>query len=74
MAMQPDLILQYAHLLKEHYENKGVKDPEVRAEVWVTLNARPAQLLIDPTVDLTTKTDGWAHKDWINPFEDEQLR
>jgi hypothetical protein len=74
MAMQPDLILQYAHLLKDHYQQQGMKDPKVRAEVWVTLNARPAQLLIDPHVDLTTKTDGWAHKDWILPFEDMKLR
>ncbi len=74
MAMQPDLILQYAHLLRDHYQNQGMKDPKVRAEVWVTLNARPAQLLIDPNVDLTTKTDGWAHKDWINPFKEDQLR
>ncbi|MCZ4407703.1 HTTM domain-containing protein [Cryomorphaceae bacterium 1068] len=74
MAMQPDLILQYAHLLRDHYEEQGMKDPKVRAEVWVTLNARPAQLLIDPNVDLTSKKDGWAHKDWINPFEDKKLR
>lgn len=72
MAMQPDLILQYAHLLKSHYAEQGMDDPKVRAEVRVTLNARPAQLLIDPNVDLTTKTDGWASKDWILPFKDEE--
>ena len=47
-----------------------MKDPKVRAEVWVTLNARPAKLLIDPKVDLTTKTDTWASKDWILPFSE----
>ena len=70
MAMQPDLILQYANYLKEHYAEEGMKDPKVRAEVWVTLNARPAKLLIDPKVDLTTKTDTWASKDWILPFSE----
>jgi hypothetical protein len=74
MAMQPDLILQYAHLLEDHYQQQGMKDPKVRAEVWVTLNARPAQLLIDPEVDLTAKTDRWAHKDWILPFNENELR
>lgn len=74
MAMQPDLILQYAHLLKNHYARQGMEDPKVRAEVWVTLNARPAKLLIDPNVDLTTKKDGWAPKDWILPYKDEQTR
>jgi len=65
MAMQPDLILQFAHFLKQHYEKKGVSDPSVRAEVYVTLNARPSQLLIDPTMDLTKLSDGWSHKTWI---------
>ena len=69
MAMQPDLILQFAHHLKAHYEAEGMEDPSVRAEVWVTLNGRPAQLLIDPEKDLTQVEDGWAQKDWILPFE-----
>jgi hypothetical protein len=74
MAMQPDLILQFAHFLKSYYEKQGVNDPAVRAEVWVTLNARPAQLLIDPQIDLTQYEDGWAHKDWILPSpKSEQL-
>ena len=69
MAMQPDLILQFAHHLKRYYLSTGMEDPRVRAEVWVTLNARPAQLLIDSQVDLTLKTDCWESKDWILPFK-----
>jgi len=65
MAMQPDMILQFAHFLKQHYEKQGVSDPAVRAEVYVTLNARPSQLLIDPNIDLTKLSDGWSHKTWI---------
>jgi len=68
--MQPDLILQYAHYLKGHFEQEGVHDPAVRAEVWVTLNSRPAKLLIDPNVDLTKITDGWEPKEWILPYHD----
>ncbi len=74
MAMQPDLILQFAHYLKDHYTEKGMEDPGVRAEVWVTLNSRPAKLLIDPEVDLTKKSDGWAHKSWILPFKDDKTQ
>lgn len=70
MAMQPDLILQYAHFLKEHYEQKGIADPSVRAEVYVTLNARPAQLLIDPNVNLAAANDRWKPKDWILPYQE----
>jgi hypothetical protein len=65
MAMQPDLILQFAHYLAKYYEKKGVKNPQVRAEVYVTLNGKPSQLLIKPQLDLTKIKDSWAEKTWI---------
>jgi len=65
MAMQPDMILQFAHFLGKYYEQQGVCQPQVRAEVYVTLNARPSQLLIDPNVDLTKEKDTFAPKKWI---------
>ncbi len=69
MAMQPDMILQYAHFLGDHYAKQGVHNPQVRAEVHVTLNGRPSQLLIDSTVNLMTIRDGWKHKWWINAHQ-----
>ncbi len=68
MAMQPDMILQYAHFLADHYQQKGMTNPQVRAEVYVTLNARPSQLLIDPKVNLAEIHDSFAHKKWILPY------
>lgn len=65
MAMQPDMILQFAHYLKKYSIQKGISNPSVRAEVYVTLNGRPSQLLIDPTIDLTKLQDNWSHKTWI---------
>lgn len=65
MAMQPDMILQYAHFLGKYYQKKGVENPQVRAEVYVTLNARPSKLLIDSSIDLMTIRDGWRNKEWI---------
>ena len=73
MAMQPDLILQFAHYLSAHFLREGMKDPQVRAEVWVTLNARPARLLVDPQVDLTHKRDTWGHKKWIMPLMNDEF-
>lgn len=70
MAMQPDMILQYAHFLGQHYEKKGVYKPSVRAEVFVTLNARPSRLLIDPKRNLLKESDTFAQKDWIIHYED----
>lgn len=68
MAMQPDMILQYAHFLAGHYAAQGVHDPQVRAEVYVTLNGHPSRLLIDPTVNLANIKDGWAQKEWVLPW------
>ena len=65
MAIQPDMILQYAHFLKKHYERQGLQNPSVRAEVYVTLNARPSRLLFDPTIDLSKTEDSWKRKTWI---------
>lgn len=69
MAMQADMILQYAHFLARHYEAQGMAHPQVRVEAYVTLNARPSKLLIDPRLDLTKIQDGWSHKSWILPYE-----
>ncbi len=74
MAMQPDLILQFAHYLRSHFQREGLNDPQVRAEVWVTLNGRPAQLLIDPQEDLTRHVDGWRPKHWITSYKQETSR
>lgn len=74
MAMQPDMILQFAHYLDDYYKLQGMVEPEVRAEVWVTLNARPAKLLIDPKVDLTTLKDSWKTKTWIQPFDEPKIK
>jgi hypothetical protein len=71
MAMQPDMILQFAHFLKQHYEKQGLSNPAVRAEVYVTLNARPSRLLIDPNLDLTKIRDDWSHKTWITQYMPE---
>ncbi len=65
MAMQPDMILQFAHFLGKYYEKKGVYKPQVRAEVYVTLNGKPSQLLIDPNVDLMKEKDTFMSKKWI---------
>jgi hypothetical protein len=70
MATQPDMIVQYAHYLKEQYEKKGFKNPQVRAEAYVTLNGSGSRLFIDSTVDLTKQKESFTHKDWILPFNE----
>ena len=74
MAYQPDMILEFAHYLQTDLRNQGIPDAAVRAEAYVSLNGRPSQLLIDPTVDLTKETNSIWPKPWILPLADDPPR
>ena len=67
MAGRPDLILQLAHHIADDLRASGYGEAEIRAEALVSLNGRPARLLIDPERDLTKISDGLAPRDWILP-------
>lgn len=73
MSTQPDLILQYAAHLRGYYEAEGVINPEIRANIMVTLNGSGSRLFVDPTLDLGKVHDSWQHKTWILPFENDML-
>jgi hypothetical protein len=70
MSTQPDMILQYAHFLKDKYQALGIKDPQVRVECYVSLNGSGSRLFIDKTIDLTKEQESFKPKDWILPFEE----
>jgi hypothetical protein len=66
MAMQPDLIVQYAHWLRQHYQQQGMEVAKVRAEVYVTLQGKPSRLYFDPQLNLLELN----HRDfpaWLYP-------
>ena len=67
MSTQPDHILQLAHLIADDYRARGIVDPEVRVDAFASLNGKPRQRLIDPSVDLARETDGLGPKAWILP-------
>jgi hypothetical protein len=69
MATQPDMLLQYAHFLDATYRRKGIPDPEVYADVFVTLNGSGTRPFVDPARDLSRITESFAHKDWLLPFQ-----
>lgn len=68
MATQPDLILQYAQIIKREVDSRGLKDPVITAEVYVTLNGSRSRLFIDSEVNLAALKDDLKHKDWILDF------
>lgn len=79
MATQPDMILQYSQLLKQHYDGQVLEygdykfpiiDPEIRAEIYVSLNGRPAQLFVSKEHDLSELPYNLLHRNWIEPFKE----
>lgn len=70
MSTQPDMILSFAHLLDREFRARGVRDPEVRADVMVSLNGRPAARLVDPHADLSREHEGLGPRRWVLPRQD----
>lgn len=69
MSNRPDMILQFAHHLAERWQDeRGGEVPAVYAEVWTSMNGRPAQRIIDPRRDLARVTRSLAPADWILPL------
>lgn len=52
MAFHPDMILQYARYLHDLYRTKGIYDPIITANSFVSLNGRPFSLFIHPDFNL----------------------
>lgn len=70
METQPDMMLQYAHILERHYRQQGMAHPEVMVESYVTLNGSGSRLYIDSTINLAAQQESWfGHKQWILPFK-----
>ena len=74
MSTQPDMILQFAHFLKDIYQEKGFLQPQITAESYVTLNGQRSKPFIDPTINLLEIEEGWGHKDWVLPLEEGSVK
>jgi Vitamin K-dependent gamma-carboxylase len=70
MSTQPDMILQYAHILEKHYSKNGFIKPQVYVDSYVSVNGRLGKPLVSPDVDLTKQYESFFHKQWITPFND----
>ncbi|NBA84697.1 HTTM domain-containing protein [Emticicia sp. CRIBPO] len=71
MSTQPDMILQYAHILRDYYSERKFEDPEVYVDSYVTLNGRLGKPLVLPETNLSVQKESFKHKNWITPFHDE---
>lgn len=69
MSIRPDHILQFAHHVAAVYARRyDLKNPIVRAEVYVAMNGRASQALIDSGVNLAAVPRSLGQKDWILPY------
>ena len=78
MSTQPDMILQYAQILKNHYDGKKltygkhtfeIEDPAIYAKIYVSLNGRPSQLFVAKKQDLSLLPYNLRHRNWLEPFK-----
>ena len=60
MSFQPDMVLQFAHFLADKEEGDSVY-----ADVWVSVNGRPSERLVDPEADLAAAPYDLAERSWI---------
>ncbi|MCA9690589.1 MAG: HTTM domain-containing protein [Myxococcales bacterium] len=67
MAVQPDMIREYARHLADEFAARGVPDVAVYADAFVTLHGEPAARLIDPDVDLARVDEPLGARPWVLP-------
>ena len=69
MSTRPDMILQFAHYLADHWKSAyNVESVEVNVISKVSLNGRKAQSMVDPSVDLARIDRSLKRADWILPL------
>ena len=66
----PDLMLEFAHHLRDHYKRRQGRDVEVRVRAAATLNGRPVQWLVRRKAVLSEVERPYlTHADWLVPLE-----
>lgn len=68
MIHDPDMIRQFAHFVGDGLRKTGYP-VQVRAITSISLNGRPAQLLVDPEVDLASMPRKFGAAEWIVPLK-----
>jgi len=71
MSTQPDMILQFACILRDHYNKLGFQNAEVYVDSYVALNGRMGKVLVYPNINLSQQTESFKHKTWITPLHAE---
>ncbi len=67
---KPDLILNFAHFLRDHYQKKLKSEVAIFASSRVSLNGRPHKEMITSGVDLAREERTVLPYTWIKPLEE----
>lgn len=71
MCIRPNLIFQFAHLLKNELQNNEINDPVITVRTLVSFNFRPVQAIIYPNVNLAEANYSiFKSADWILPLKE----
>jgi vitamin K-dependent gamma-carboxylase len=73
MASRPDMILQFAHFLVADFRKEGYEDVAIYAEAEASLNGRDYQWIIDPDINLATRSHSLMPAAWIVPLTEPLL-
>lgn len=65
---RPDMLLQFAHFLRDKWQAAGFERVEVHADIECSLNGRPYQVYVDPEVDLAAEPRTLGHVSWVVPL------
>ena len=70
LSMQPFLLRRYARHVADVWQQEYGRRPAVHATTAVSLNGRPAQLLVEPEADLASvPVEHLYHNRWIRDLE-----
>ncbi len=64
-ATQPDMLLETSHIIAADFASRGYPGARVYGDVFVSMNGREHQRLIDPSTDLASESHGLAPKRWV---------
>ncbi len=70
MGWRPDMLLQYAHYLATVMPRTGPKPLVVEARVYVAMNGRKPELIIDPNVNLAAEARTFGRPRWLREIHE----
>lgn len=69
MSTRPDMMIQYAHYLRDKLERAGIQNPVIQVHAKVSLNGRAPHFIVDPSANLAEASANiLAPYDWLLPL------